>query len=261
MTTALTYEIHPLAHLMPEMREAEYVELREDVAANGLREAITLYEGQILDGRHRYRACEETGVWPAFTTYTGDEPAGYVLSLNVKRRQLTQSQKAMLATDFLPHLEDEAKRRQGSRTDLHPTSSSLELEVVFSRARQRAAERVGVSHAQVGRAKYVKENDAELADRVRQGDVTVTSAYEETRKANGAVASVPTKDGTRKHSASALVDNFIGMVENLPTALQQIDVQAAVLAEDAPLADWDRRLTTAIVALGQLRKQIRGANA
>lgn len=84
------------------------------------REPITLYEEQILDGRHRARACEELGVGAHYVLYNGDAPAAYVLSLNVKRRQLSQSQKAMLATDFLPHLTEEAKRRQGAHAKTAP---------------------------------------------------------------------------------------------------------------------------------------------
>lgn len=264
MTTAVAYEIHPLAHLMPAMRDSEYEELREDIAANGLREAITLFEGKVLDGRHRYRACEETGVWPVFTTYEGDSPARYVLSLNVKRRQLTQSQKAMLATDFLPHLATEAKTRQGTRTDLHATSESSDSEVGYGRSAARAADQVGVGHAQVIRANKVKREDPELAEQVRQGETTVTAAYQQVvgkpvPRNNGGGQKAPGSKWNRK--PEELVENVIGMVDGLPAAIQQIDVQSAVASPDAPLADWDKRLTKAIAALGQLRKQIRGANS
>jgi ParB-like chromosome segregation protein Spo0J len=264
--TANTYAIHPLAHLLPEMREAEYAELREDIAANGLHEAITLYQEQILDGRHRYRACMETGTGPHYVIYDGDQPAAYVLSLNVKRRQLTQSQKAMLATDFLPHLREEAKHRQGShlrtagRDDLgralpKSESSDADLGPNPGRSAQHAAEQVGVGHAQVVRANTVKRESPELAEQVRSGEITVTAAYEQVRKPAGERTSSP------RRKPAELVENVVGMVGALPSAIDSIDVQTAVASADAPLADWDRKLTGAIVALTQLRKQIRGANA
>src|SRR5882762_7744978 len=50
-------EIHPLAQLVPEMSPERYKEFCADVEANGLTDpVITLYEGKILDGRHRDRA-------------------------------------------------------------------------------------------------------------------------------------------------------------------------------------------------------------
>jgi hypothetical protein len=49
----------------------------------------------VLDGRHRLRACEEAGIEPRVEEYTGNDPMGYVLTKNFKRRHLTPSQKAM----------------------------------------------------------------------------------------------------------------------------------------------------------------------
>jgi hypothetical protein len=110
-----------------------------------------------------------------FRTYDGDQPAAHVLSLNVRRRQLTQSQKAMLATDFLPHLEAEGRRGEHLRTMprderghtvADPDSESKDSESGDrKRAAARAAEQVGVGHAQVVRANKVKK------ERVRAGDL------------------------------------------------------------------------------------------
>lgn len=269
--TVQAYEVHPLAHLMPAMLDSEYEELREDIAANGLREAITLYEDKILDGRHRYRACEDTGVRPTFQTYDGDAPATYVLSLNVKRRQLTQSQKAMLATDFLPHLKREAQQRQDERLRSGPRDAKGYLAPLAEsedsaranpgRSAQQAAEQLGVGHAQVVRANRVKRDDPELAEQVRQGEVTVSSAYEQVTRQSDAAEKSTTRDGSRRRPAMDLVERVVGMVDALPAAIEHIDVQSAVASPDAPLADWDKRLTKTITALAQLRKQIRGANS
>ena len=52
----MTHELHPLCTLFPRMGGAEFDALCADIKANGLREAITLHNGMILDGGNRYRA-------------------------------------------------------------------------------------------------------------------------------------------------------------------------------------------------------------
>ena len=105
-------QTHPIADLMPSMSEEEYKNLIEDIKVNGLIEPIYLYEGKILDGRHRYRACTELGIEPRFEEYSGNSPVSFVISKNLKRRHLTESQKAALAVELLPYIEKEAKERQ-----------------------------------------------------------------------------------------------------------------------------------------------------
>jgi ParB-like chromosome segregation protein Spo0J len=88
-----TFEAHPLASAFPLMRGAEFDELVADVRANGLIEPIVIYEGQVLDGRNRLRACQAAGIEPRFEPFVGDDPAAFVISANVHRRHLTGEQK------------------------------------------------------------------------------------------------------------------------------------------------------------------------
>jgi|ERR1700720_4108491 hypothetical protein len=54
-------EVHELVLVIPKMSEAEYQLLKTDIAENGLRDQIIIYEGRILDGRHRAQALDELG--------------------------------------------------------------------------------------------------------------------------------------------------------------------------------------------------------
>jgi hypothetical protein len=53
---------HPLADLLPLLQGAEFDRLVADIAEQGLLNAITLYQGQILDGRNRERACRAAAI-------------------------------------------------------------------------------------------------------------------------------------------------------------------------------------------------------
>lgn len=94
------YQIHPIAEIFPRMPGAEFVALKKDIREHGLIEPIWLYEGKVLDGRHRYYACQETGTEAAFREYEGSDPLGFVISLNLNRRHLTESQRAMVAASL-----------------------------------------------------------------------------------------------------------------------------------------------------------------
>lgn len=83
-------ETHELADYWPTMPGEDFDELIEDIRKNGLRDPIVLYESKVLDGRHRYRAAISAGVDPEFIPYEGDDPAGFVISKNARRRHSTK---------------------------------------------------------------------------------------------------------------------------------------------------------------------------
>lgn len=87
-----TYALHPLCELFPPLTGADFDALRDDIAASGQREPIRLYEGKILDGANRYRACVELGIEPRVEGWSGTDPAAFVLSANMHRRHMTSSE-------------------------------------------------------------------------------------------------------------------------------------------------------------------------
>ncbi|MEM1240372.1 MAG: DNA methyltransferase [Cyanobacteria bacterium P01_H01_bin.26] len=113
------YSFHRYANFFPMMQKDEFVSLITNIAKYGLREKIWLYEGQILDGRNRYLACQEADVMPQFREFRGtpEQALQAVMSWNLERRHLTTSQRAVLALEVMPEFEKLAKERQFSQGD------------------------------------------------------------------------------------------------------------------------------------------------
>jgi ParB-like chromosome segregation protein Spo0J len=163
-----TYEYHPLANVFPLIDGKPYEDLMADILKNGVREAIWLYEGKILDGRNRYRAAKAMKVEAEFRDYLGDDAMAFVISLNIHRRHLSESQRAMAAAKFVNMLTEQRKVDPhicGSR--ITQADASLMLNV-GTRSTQFAAEVIG-------------KGVPELAEAVSQGQVAVTAAAEISR--------------------------------------------------------------------------------
>jgi N6-adenosine-specific RNA methylase IME4 len=93
-------QTHPAAALFPLLEGAALDALAADIQAHGLRVPITIHpDGRLLDGRNRLKACEAVGVTPARETWRGElgSETDYVISLNLARRHLDESQRAMVA--------------------------------------------------------------------------------------------------------------------------------------------------------------------
>lgn len=90
-------QTHPYADIFPMLEGPAAAELVESMRLNGydLHHPVITYEGQILDGRNRFRAAKSAGVKAAFAEYTGPDPLGYVVLANLTRRHLSESQRQM----------------------------------------------------------------------------------------------------------------------------------------------------------------------
>jgi ParB-like chromosome segregation protein Spo0J len=113
-------EVHPLADAFPEMSEAALSTLAADIKKNGLLLPIVTYKGQILDGRHRYKACKIAGVEPRFEEYAGDDLAAAVESFNGNRRHLTMADRKKAAAKILawhPEMSDRAIAKEVGLSD------------------------------------------------------------------------------------------------------------------------------------------------
>ena len=154
---------HPLADIFPLISGKEFDDLAEDIRIHGLREPIRLFDEQILDGRNRYLACGVAGVAARFEPFEGDDPLAYVISTNLRRRHLNESQRSMVADKL-------ANMPSGYRSDL----PSANLPKLISQAE--AAEMLNVSTRSVTAAHAVRTSSPDLAAAVEHGVIRVDAA-------------------------------------------------------------------------------------
>jgi hypothetical protein len=185
------YEFHPLANIFPMLDDDELKALAEDIKAKGLTEPITLYDGKVLDGRNRYRACElaELDLEPDnITQYEGDDALGFVVSKNLRRRHLNESQRAAIAAEI-------ANMPQGFRSD----QPSANLQKVISVPE--AAELMNVSPRSVATAKTIKDHDLKAAVKTGKKSVNAAAKAQKARVASGT-----TKKGSADKSGPSIDD-------------------------------------------------------
>jgi ParB-like chromosome segregation protein Spo0J len=156
--TAEPVPFHPFADIFPMLAEERLHELAQDIKDRGLLDPITLYEGQILDGRGRYRACKIAAVQPKFEDYVGDDALSFVVSRNLHRRHLTESQRAMVAARLA-----DLKRGANQHSQGLPIG--------------RAADLLNVGERTVARAREVLSRGVpDLLSAVERGEVAVSAA-------------------------------------------------------------------------------------
>ena len=202
MSSETTLEHHPIANIWPMMGEEQYKELKSDIEQNGCINKIWLYEGKILDGRNRYKACQELNQHFSFLEYKGDEPIQFAISLNMKRRHLTSAQKAALAVKIEPMFAAESKKRQQAAGGNHNPEgrnqhTEEELRTVNKKiyqptnnepkkrkeqALQQAAKALNTNHVYVSQAKKIEKESPETFELLLEGKVSMKDASKEIRK-------------------------------------------------------------------------------
>lgn len=124
--------------VMPDLGEAEFEALKQDIQDNGLQVAIE-YDGQgnVLDGHHRLKICHELGItkWPRVIRegLSEAEKFAHARRMNMLRRHLNQEQKRELIRDQLkatPEISD--RRISGMLGVSQPTVSTVRKEMVES---------------------------------------------------------------------------------------------------------------------------------
>jgi hypothetical protein len=191
---------HPFANIFRAMNEEELQALIRSME-NGYdpRWPITLYEGQILDGRNRQQAALLAGAEPVFETFTGDHEAAllFVVAANLYRRHLSDTEKVFIGVQaLLPMWEMVKAEKQkaagvegmkGGRPTLG-TEKTLEADRPQGlsegpsrkkrqpQARDEAAKALGVSGRSLARGKRIAVQAPDLVPAVVAGEISMDAA-------------------------------------------------------------------------------------
>lgn len=163
----LGMRVHPAAKCFPAMTQEQFDKLVESIREFGYdeNEPIVIHDNMILDGRNRAYAAELVG-GTKINVRDWEEgergsPERFSASVNAHRRDdLSTSQKAMVAAEMA----DMPEGRPSKTTQVCGVSQ------------EEAASLMGVSVRSVTAAATVRKKDETLAQRVKDGELTVSAA-------------------------------------------------------------------------------------
>jgi hypothetical protein len=190
------FELHPLARAIPQMSEQEFLDTAADIKTNGVELPIIVYNGQVLDGRHRLAIASTLGLPVKVTEVDGDDARARarVMSLNVTRRMLTSAQRALIVRQlFLPEAKEKAKDRRSGKIQDQSVSAELRERNDHVKATEDAVKESGqLANVRSVEALAPIDNAPETQERIHRGEIkTVAEARREAEKEQGIESTKP----------------------------------------------------------------------
>jgi ParB-like chromosome segregation protein Spo0J len=234
-----TMTFHEYAEFFPLIEGDEFTELVEDVRENGLLEPIVLFDGKILDGRNRYRACTDAGVEPRYTEYAGDEPATYVISKNIHRRHLTKTQQSVILIDMKLVIQEEIRQQDEAagivRTETGGAAEAPRADSGRFAPRaphggggsggwsERLARRAGLGKSTIERVERVAREAPDLIPAMREGKIGQDKAHQivRERKAAERVSKQNGKAREKRREEPKQVKSYLESLQTFRTAVKR----------------------------------------
>ncbi len=186
-------EFHEVANLFPLIEGQAFDELVTDIREHGLQQPIWTYQDKIIDGRNRYRACLEANVEPRYQEWDcKGSLISFAVSMNIRRRHLDSSQRAMIAVRSLPLYEAESAKRHGGDHKSEEYQDGKNSILISGASVGLAAKDFGTNEKYVQHAKDIMKHAPELEEHIANGTITLPDAK--------AIANLP------KESQSAIVE-------------------------------------------------------
>ena len=246
------YQQHPLSAAFPAMSADDFQSLKDSIMEIGVQNPITLFEGMVIDGWHRYAAANEMGMDCPVVALGDVDPRDFVLAQNKARRHITQAQLAMATTSVY------AWRPVGNPA-LSNSAPGAELKTT-----KELAVSAGVSERTIEQAKAVQTKAApEVVEAVKAGEIGLKKA--------AAIAKLPKEEqaaAIHKPAPKAApeatpaptnheLEEAISTINELAAENDQLRGRVAVAA----MSGTDEERAMAAETIAELRAQIKTLEA
>ena len=169
----MKYARHELSARWPDMSREDFDNLEASIKDNGLREPITIFEGEVLDGWHRYQACESVGIDGATVEFAGSyEDARVLIQTRHTRRNLPPGQFAACVLGMY-----ESRTGSGGQNAQKANCTGA------VRSTKDLAELAGVSERTIAKVKAAVAIDPEALEKIRTGKTTASKILKDAKPA------------------------------------------------------------------------------
>ena len=202
--------------LIPPLTKEEYAELERNViSANGCRDALTVWNGVIVDGHNRREICERHGLpfeVSRVSFANREEAALWIIENQLGRRNLTDAARIELALSKAELLKAKAKRNMsfgGKRDASVPAPEAVNV-------RKAVASDAGVCEQTVHKYMKIREaNERELLEKVKSGEMKIGTAHRELVLETTTVKKVEVKNTAVNSAGLRLKEILLGNIAEI----------------------------------------------
>jgi len=177
--------------LIPPLAADELRQLEENILRDGCRDPLVLWDGILIDGHNRHEICTRHGL-PFQTVEIQFESRAHariwIRHNQAGRRNLSTAWRLDLELgnkkDFLEIGKAAMAQKKVGNTNASKSTLSQNDKVDLPEINTRVeiAKAAGVSTGQVGMAEQIIKKAPELWEKAKQGDVSISSAYQQIRR-------------------------------------------------------------------------------
>ena len=182
-------------NIFPEAKPDDYARLIDDIQTNGydVDQPVIVYQGAILDGWNRNKACVELSIKPSIRVFDGSDIEAIQLVMRTnKRRNLNSGQWATIAVEAEDIMGAIAEQVEKDRREKQAATQSepVQQKIVTQPANRnvtdtKAAEIFQTNRTYINQASKIKKASPEVFAKVKAGTMTMQDA-------NKAVRAIPT---------------------------------------------------------------------